>query len=54
MQSLAPIALFVYNRPDHARRTIGYLKKNLLAEDSRLFVFSDGANKQTDLNLSGS
>jgi len=48
MQSLAPIALFVYNRPDHARRTIGYLKKNLLAEDSRLFVFSDGAKTPDD------
>ncbi len=48
MQSLAPIALFVYNRPDHARRTISYLKKNLLAEDSRLFVFSDGAKTPDD------
>ncbi|MGI4749142.1 MAG: glycosyltransferase [Janthinobacterium lividum] len=47
MQSLAPIALFVYNRPDHTRRTISHLQKNLLAEDSRLFIFSDGA-KTTD------
>lgn len=43
MQSLAPIALFVYNRPDHTRRTITHLQKNLLAEDSRLFIFSDAA-----------
>ncbi|WP_299291304.1 glycosyltransferase [uncultured Mucilaginibacter sp.] len=48
MQSLAPIALFVYNRPDHTRRTISYLQKNLLAEDSRLFIFSDGAKTETD------
>ncbi len=48
MQSLAPIALFVYNRPDHTRRTISYLQKNLLAEDSRLFIFSDGAKTDTD------
>lgn len=48
MQSLAPIALFVYNRPDHTRRTISHLKKNLLAEDSRLFVFSDGAKADSD------
>ncbi len=48
MQSLAPIALFVYNRPDHTRRTISYLQKNLLAEDSRLFIFSDGAETADD------
>lgn len=48
MQSLAPIALFVYNRPDHTRRTISHLQKNLLAEDSRLFIFSDGAKTVSD------
>lgn len=48
MQNPAPIALFVYNRPDHTRRTINYLKKNLLAEESRLFIFSDGAKKESD------
>jgi hypothetical protein len=48
MQSLAPIALFVYNRPDHTRRTINHLQKNLLAEDSRLFIFSDGAKTIND------
>ncbi len=48
MQSLAPIALFVYNRPDHTRRTISHLQKNLLAEDSRLFIFSDGAKTAAD------
>ncbi|MDB5001699.1 MAG: sugar transferase [Mucilaginibacter sp.] len=48
MQNLAPIALFVYNRPDHTRRTLSYLQKNLLAEDSRLFIFSDGAKTDDD------
>lgn len=48
MQNLAPIALFVYNRPDHTRRTITYLRNNLLAEDSRLFIFSDGAKDAED------
>lgn len=48
MQSLAPIALFVYNRPDHTRRTISYLQKNFLAEDSRLFIFSDNAKYGED------
>lgn len=48
MQNLAPIALFVYNRPDHTRRTLNYLQKNLLADESRLFVFSDGAKTTAD------
>src|SRR6185437_15235239 len=42
MQNLAPIALFVYNRPEHTRRTLSYLQKNMLADESRLFIFSDG------------
>lgn len=49
MQNLAPIALFVYNRPEHTRRTLAYLQKNLLAEDSRLFIFSDAAKKESDV-----
>jgi hypothetical protein len=48
MQNLAPIALFVYNRPDHMRRTISYLQKNELAGESRLFIFSDGAKTVND------
>ncbi len=48
MQNLAPIALFVYNRPEHTRRTISYLQKNLLADESRLFVFSDAAKTEED------
>jgi hypothetical protein len=47
MQHFAPIALFVYNRPEHTRRTLKFLKQNLLAEESRLFIFSDGA-RNTD------
>lgn len=43
MQQLAPIALFVFNRPEHTRRTLKFLKQNLLADKSRLFIFSDGA-----------
>lgn len=43
MQNFAPIALFVYNRPEHTRRTIKFLQQNLLAEESRLYIFSDAA-----------
>lgn len=48
MQKLAPIALFVYNRPDHTRRTLAALQKNVLAEESRLFIFSDAAKTDAD------
>jgi len=42
MQKLAPIALFVYNRPEHTRRTLQFLQQNELATDSHLFIYSDG------------
>ena len=48
MQNLAPIALFVYNRPQHTERTIKFLQQNLLAQDSRLYIFSDGARTPAD------
>lgn len=38
---LAPIALFVYNRLNHAKKTIEALKKNYLAPQSELYIFSD-------------
>ncbi|GAB2985591.1 glycosyltransferase [Mucilaginibacter puniceus] len=49
MQKLAPIALFVYNRPDHTRRTITSLQRNVLADESRLFIFSDAAKTEADI-----
>ncbi len=39
---LAPIILFVYNRPEHTRQTIQALQQNALADKSELFIFSDG------------
>lgn len=42
MANRAPIALFVYNRPEHTRRTIEALARNEGALDSDLYVFSDG------------
>lgn len=47
MQNFAPIALFVYNRPEHTRRTIKFLKQNLLADESRLFIFSDASKNES-------
>jgi len=48
MQTFAPIALFVYNRPQHTARTLKFLQQNELASESRLFVFSDGARSAED------
>jgi len=48
MQNFAPIALFVYNRPQHTERTLKFLKQNELAAESRLFIFSDGAKTADD------
>ncbi len=39
--TLAPIVLFVYNRPAHTRRTVEALQKNDLATDSDLIIYSD-------------
>jgi hypothetical protein len=38
---LAPIVLFVYNRPTHTRQTVEALQKNTLAKDSDLIIYSD-------------
>ena len=43
MQELAPIVLFVYNRPWHTRKTIEALKNNELAGESDLFIFADNS-----------
>lgn len=40
--NIAPIVLFVYNRPEHTRRTVEALVKNELASQSDLIIFSDG------------
>ena len=45
---LAPVVLFVYNRPAHTRRTVESLLGNHLAAESDLFVFCDGAKNQSD------
>jgi hypothetical protein len=42
----SPIALFVYARLDHVRQTIEALKRNLLATESNLIIFSDGPKRQ--------
>lgn len=45
---LAPIVLFVYNRLEHTKKTIESLKKNILANESDLYIFSDAAKYDSD------
>ena len=44
----APVAIFVYNRPDHFRQVIGFLQKNNGASETDLYIFSDGARTGRD------
>lgn len=48
LETPAPIALFVYARPEHTRRTLEALLENPEAEDTELFVFSDGAGTEDE------
>ncbi len=45
MKTLAPIVLFCYNRLDTLQQTVESLQQNYWAEESELFIFSDGAKK---------
>jgi hypothetical protein len=47
-KNLAPIVLFVYNRPWHTMQTVEALKKNELANESELFIYSDGWKSEVD------
>lgn len=46
--SLAPIALFAYNRRDEFRQTLEALQQNHLASQSELHVFVDGPKQPAD------
>lgn len=43
---LAPVVVFVYNRDEHASRTLLHLSKNVLANESDLFIFCDNAKNE--------
>lgn len=43
--NLAPIILFVYNRPWHTEQMLEALMENELADQSALYVYSDGPKK---------
>lgn len=43
MKERSPICLFTYNRLEETKQTVEALKRNYLAKESELFVFSDGS-----------
>lgn len=45
---LAPIVLFVYKRLDHTKIVIEALRNNPLADQSVLYIYSDGAKNEED------
>lgn len=45
LRSMAPIVLFVYNRPWHTAQTIEALRKNPEASSSDLIIYADGVKK---------
>ncbi len=49
MKNLAPIVLFVYNRPKHTQDMIEALAKNNFAKESDVYIFSDNAKKEKDI-----
>ena len=48
LENLAPVAFFTYNRPKHTIKTLEALKRNAFAENTRLYVFSDGPRNEND------
>lgn len=51
--TLAPIVLFVYNRPWHTKQTVEALQKNELAKESDLFIYSDEVTNQNTQTFGG-
>ena len=43
--TLAPIVLFVYNRPWHTEQTLHAIMENELADQSILYIYADGPNE---------
>lgn len=48
----APIVVFVYDRPMHLKNTIEALKRNTLASESHLFIYSDGEKENSSREIS--
>lgn len=45
---LAPIVIFTFNRLEHTKCMIDALKRNILSQDSDVFIFSDGGRNSKE------
>ena len=54
-KTFAPIVLFVYNRPEHTKKTVEGILTNPEAKDTILYIFADGpkptANEEARANV---
>ena len=48
MNTYAPVLLFVYNRPAHTRQLLDSLRRNDLAAQSELYIYSDCYRSEKD------
>ena len=48
MRALAPVCISTYSRINHLKETVDALKKNTLAKQSELYIFSDAAKKNDE------
>lgn len=46
MEKLAPVLLFTYNRLDHTRQTVEALQRNVYADNTEVFVYSDAPKNE--------
>jgi len=51
VSNIAPVVLFVYNRPIHTAETLRALAANTLANQTPLIVYSDAARSENDSHL---
>jgi len=51
MQPLAPIIVFVYNRPQLTEQTLEALAANLLADESSLYIYADGPKENASKEI---
>lgn len=48
-KKLAPILIFTYSRPEHTKNTIEALANNIYAKDSEVWIFSDNAKNEKNI-----
>lgn len=49
MNNLAPVVLFVYNRPEHTKKTLDALSKNKFADKTDLIIYADAAKNENSI-----